>query len=153
MGRGGLLQTESRSFRSADGCAVSAPCGEESAWSFALRPENRSRPVPDVPLARLRMARALGLVCAPRPLGSLARSALKQVPAHRSRDKYTRRGESPRASGLLPVRCPSGQPSRACSRPLLGPPPARHHWAVPRKAHRVLPTSCRPSGPSEALRR
>lgn len=108
MGRGGLLQTESRSFPSADGCAVAAPCGEESASSFALRPENHTRPVPDVPLARLQMARALGPVCAPRSLGSLARSALKQAPAQRSWDKYTRSRESPRASRPLASQVPVG---------------------------------------------
>lgn len=152
MGRGGLLQTESRSFPSAGARRLlSHPCfaqgGEERTSSPALRPGLKTT-CARCPTCPLQMARALGPIYAPWPLRQPGRIC-PQARAQRSRDKHTRSPCVPAGrfacevsvgaalQGLLPD--PFRPPSGALS--------SRSPWAVPRKVHRVLSTSCCPTRP------
>lgn len=86
------------------------------------RPENHMCPVPDVPGARRARCKWHWLwdqYVLRGPSGSLAGSLLKPLP---NAAGINIPGVPACLPADLPVRCPSGQRSRACSRPLLGPP-------------------------------
>lgn len=123
MGRGGLLQTESRSFLSAGArCLLSHPRlaqgREERTSSPALRPGLKTT-FAGCPTCPLQMARVWDQHVLRGPSGSLAGSVLKPLP---NAAEINIPGVPACLPANLPVKCPSGQRSRACSQPLLGPP-------------------------------